>query len=398
MKAILLKRGREKSVLRRHPWIFSGAIAKIEGHPKQGETVDILASEGALLARGAYSPHSQITVRIWTFDPREDVSSEFFDGRLRQAVEARRSLMSGDGPAGVRLINAESDGLPGIIADRYGDFLVVQFLSAGADYWKGAVVETLMRLMSVSGVYERSDAGVREKEGLPKLAGTLAGREPQDLVEIREGSCRFLVDIKRGHKTGFYLDQRENRGMIAEFARGTEMLNCFSYTGGFGIAALRAGAEKVTNVDTSAGALDLARRNAEINGVDASNLESVEGDAFAVLRRWRDAGRAFDVIVLDPPKFAESQSQLARASRGYKDINLLAFKLLRPGGILFTFSCSGLMSPELFQKIVADAALDAGCEAQIIRRLAQASDHPTLLSFPEGSYLKGFICRAASNL
>jgi 23S rRNA (cytosine1962-C5)-methyltransferase len=298
----------------------------------------------------------------------------------------------------VRLVNAESDGLPGIIADRYGDFLVVQFLSAGADYWKGAVVETLMRLMSVSGVYERSDAGVREKEGLPKLAGTLAGREPQDLVEIREGSCRFLVDIKRGHKTGFYLDQRENRGMIAEFARGTEMLNCFSYTGGFGVAALQAGAAKVTNVDTSAGALELARRNSEINGLDASNLESVEGDAFTVLRRWRDAGRAFDVIVLDPPKFAESQSQLARASRGYKDINLLAFKLLRPGGILFTFSCSGLMSPELFQKIVADAALDAGCDAQIIRRLAQASDHPTLLSFPEGSYLKGFICRAASNL
>ena len=201
MKAILLKRGREKSVLRRHPWIFSGAIAKIEGHPKLGETVDVLASEGALLARGAYSPHSQITVRIWTFDPREDVSNEFFDGRLRQAIEARRSLMPGDGPVGVRLVNAESDGLPGIIADRYGDFLVVQFLSAGAEYWKGAVVETLMRLMSVSGVYERSDVDVREKEGLSKLAGTLAGREPQDLVEIREGSCRFLVDIKRGHKT-----------------------------------------------------------------------------------------------------------------------------------------------------------------------------------------------------
>jgi len=398
MKAILLKRGREKSVLRRHPWIFSGAIARIEGHPKPGETVDVLAAEGALLARGAYSPHSQITVRIWTFDPREDVSSEFFDGRLRQAVESRRSLMPGDDPVGVRLVYAESDGLPGIIADRYGDYIAVQFLSAGADYWKGAVVETLMRLTGASGVYERSDVDVREKEGLPKLAGTLAGREPPDLMEIREGSCRFLVDIKRGHKTGFYLDQRENRDTIAAFARGTEMLNCFSYTGGFGIAALAAGAERATNVDTSAGALELARRNAEINGLDASKLESVEGDAFAVLRRWREAGRTFDVIVLDPPKFAESQSQLPRASRGYKDINLLAFKLLRPGGTLFTFSCSGLMSPELFQKILADAALDAGCEAQIIRRLAQASDHPTLLSFPEGSYLKGFICRAASNL
>ena len=395
MKAILLKRGREKSVLRRHPWIFSGAIARIEGHPKQGETVDVLAAEGALLARGAYSPHSQITVRIWTFDPREDVSSEFFDGRLRQAVEARRSLLAGDDPVGVRLVNAESDGLPGIIADRYGDFVAVQFLSAGADYWKGAVVETLMRLTGASGVYERSDVDVREKEGLPKLAGTLAGKEPPDLMEIREGPCRFLVDIKRGHKTGFYLDQRENRHMIAAFAGGTDMLNCFSYTGGFGVAALLSGAARVTNVDASAGALELAARNAEINGIDESLVENVEGDAFTVLRRWRDAKREFDLIVLDPPKFVESQSHLARASRGYKDINLLAMKLLRRGGVLFTFSCSALMSPELFQKIVADAALDAGREAQIIRRLAQAADHPTLLSFPEGSYLKGFIIRTA---
>jgi 23S rRNA (cytosine1962-C5)-methyltransferase len=225
----------------------------------------------------------------------------------------------------------------------------------------------------------------------------LAGREPPDLIEIQEGPCRFLVDVKRGHKTGFYLDQRENRGMIAEFARDADVLNCFSYTGGFGVAALQAGAARVTNVDSSANALELARLNADINGIEALRLENVEGDAFNVLRRWRDEGRTFDTIVLDPPKFAESQSQLLRASRGYKDVNLLAFKLLKPGGTLFTFSCSGLMTGELFQKIVADAALDAGREAQIIRRLAQASDHPTLLSFPEGSYLKGFICRTAAN-
>lgn len=393
MKAVVLKRGREKSLMRRHPWIFSGAIARVEGKPRRGETVDILAAEGAVLARGSYSPASQITVRVWTFDLQEDVSPEFFHGRLERAIDSRRALVADEGPHGVRLVNAESDNLPGIIVDLYADFIAVQFLTAGAEYWKGAVVEALSRLASVTGIYERSDADVREKEDLPKLAGVLAGREPPDLVEIREGPCRYLVDLKRGHKTGFYLDQRENRGMIGEFARGADVLNCFSYTGGFGIAALHAGAARVTNVDSSASALELARKNAELNGLDASKLEQVEGDTFTIMRRWRDAGRVFDLIVLDPPKFAQSQSQLMRASRGYKDINLLAFKLLAPGGTLFTFSCSGLVSAELFQKIVADAALDAGREAQIVRRLAQAGDHPTLLSFPEGAYLKGLICK-----
>jgi 23S rRNA (cytosine1962-C5)-methyltransferase len=395
MKAIILKRGREKSILRKHPWIFSGAIAKVEGHPKFGETVDVLAAEGALLARGAYSPQSQITVRIWTFDPREDVSAELFANRLARAIEARRSLLSMDGPVGLRLVNAESDCLPGIIIDRYGEFLVVQFLSAGAEYWKSVVTETLVRLLPSSGLYERSDVDVREKEGLPKLAGVLAGQEPPDLIEIREGPCRFLVDVKRGHKTGFYLDQRENRALIAGYAPGAEMLNCFAYTGAFGVAALMAGATRVTNLESSASALDLALRNAELNGLDESSMKNVGGDAFTVLRRWRDEGREFDLIVLDPPKFADSQSHLLRASRGYKDINLLAFRLLKPGGVLFTFSCSGLVTSELFQKIVADAALDAGCDAQIIRRLAQGADHPTLLSFPEGSYLKGLVVRTA---
>jgi 23S rRNA (cytosine1962-C5)-methyltransferase len=393
MKTIVLKRGREKSLMRRHPWIFSGAIARVEGKPRQGETVDILAAEGAVLARGSYSPASQITVRVWTFDPQEEVTPEFFHGRLERAIDSRRALLADEGPHGVRLVNAESDGLPGIIVDLYADFIVGQFLTAGAEYWKGAVVEALSRLASVSGIYERSDADVREKEDLPKLAGVLAGAEPPDLVEIREGPCRYLVDVKRGHKTGFYLDQRENRRMMEEFAPGADALNCFSYTGGFGIAALHAGAARVTNVDSSASALELARKNAELNGLDASSLENVEADAFTIMRRWRDAGRLFDLIVLDPPKFAQSQSQLMRAGRAYKDINLLAFKLLAPGGTLLTFSCSGLVSAELFQKIVADAALDAGREAQIVRRLAQAGDHPTLLSFPEGAYLKGLICK-----
>ena len=394
MKAVVLKRGREKSLLRRHPWVFSGAIARVEGRPRPGETVDILAAEGAVLARGSYSPESQITVRVWTFDPQEEVSPEFFHGRLERAIEARSVLGAGEGPIGVRLVNAESDGLPGIIVDRYADFIVAQFLSAGAEYWKGAIAEHLSRLEGVAGVYERSDADVREKERMPKLAGLLAGREPPELIEIREGVCRYLVDVRGGHKTGFYLDQRENRGAIAEWAGGASALNCFSYTGGFGVAALHAGAAKVVNVDSSAGALELGRKNVALNGFDPSSVEDVEGDAFTILRRWRGAGRLFDVIVLDPPKFAESQIQLMRASRGYKDINMLAFELLEPGGILFTFSCSGLVSAELFQKIVADAALDAGREAQIVRRLSQASDHPTLLSFPEGGYLKGLVCKA----
>jgi 23S rRNA (cytosine1962-C5)-methyltransferase len=394
MKAVVLKRGREKSLLRRHPWIFSGAIARVEGRPRPGETVDILAAEGAVIARGSYSPESQITVRVWTFDPQEEVSPEFFRGRLERAIEARGALAAGEGPLGVRLVNAESDGLPGIIVDRYADFIVAQFLSTGAEYWKGAVAETLSQVDGVSGVYERSDADVREKENMPKLAGLLAGREPPELIEIREGPCRYLVDVRGGHKTGFYLDQRENRGVIAECAGDASVLNCFSYTGGFGVAALHAGAANVVNVDSSAGALELGRKNVALNGFDPSRVEDVEGDAFTVLRRWRGAGRLFEMIVLDPPKFAESQSQLMRASRGYKDINMLAFELLAPGGTLFTFSCSGLVSAELFQKIVADAALDAEREAQIVRRLSQASDHPTLLSFPEGSYLKGLICKA----
>ncbi len=348
MKAIVLKRGREKSLMRKHPWIFSGAIARIEGNPRAGETVDILTAEGALLGRGAYSPRSQMTVRVWTFDPQEEVSPEFFADRLARAVESRAALLAGEESHGVRLVNAESDGLPGIIVDRYGEYLVVQFLTTGAEYWKAAIVEALSRFEGVAGVYERSDADVREKEGLPKLAGVLAGAEPPDLVEIREGPCRFLVDLKHGHKTGFYLDQRENRAMIAEFARGAAMLNCFSYTGGFGVASLAAGAVAATNVDSSAPALDLVLRNAELNGFDASMLENVDGDAFTVLRKWRDEGRMFDLIVLDPPKFAESTvaarareprlqgyqpARLQTPRAGRDTVHLLVLRAHEPGAL-----------------------------------------------------------------
>jgi len=395
MKSIILKQGREKSVLRRHPWIFTGAIERIAGEPKSGETVEIVGSDGSWRARASYSPISQIAARIWTFDSEEDVGPEFFRRRLERSISARGALASASAPTAARLCNAESDGLPGIIIDRYAGFIVMQLLTAGAERWREVLIAELARLVPAAGIYERSDVSVRDKEGLPKRSGVMAGAPPPELLEIVEGPCRFLVDPRRGHKTGFYLDQRENRAAAAGFASGASVLNCFCYTGGFGVTALMAGASRVTNVDSSTAALDLARRNFDLNGLAPEQVEYVDGDAFSVLRAWRDERREFDLIVLDPPKFVESTAQLTRAARGYKDINMLAFKLLRQGGLLFTFSCSGLLEPDLFQKIVADAALDAGREAQIVRRLSQASDHPTALSFPEGSYLKGFICRVS---
>jgi 23S rRNA (cytosine1962-C5)-methyltransferase len=393
MASVILKAQREKSLLRRHPWIFSGAIAKIHGSPQSGETVDILSSDGKWFGRGAYSPSSQITVRVWTFNREEEVSPALFRSRLQRVVESRLFLLKKYDTDACRLVNSESDGIPGLIVDRYGDFLVCQFLAAGAENWKQTIVDQLTELVPQAGIYERSDVTVREKEGLPEHTGVLYGQEPPELVEIREGPSRFLVDIRRGHKTGFYLDQRDNRAFVAEYAESSEILNCFSYTGGFTVAALKGGAVSVTNIDSSAGALELGLRNIRLNGLDIAKVTNTEGDVFTIMRSYRDSGRRFDAIILDPPKFAGSRGQLMRACRGYKDINLLAFKLLRPGGLLFTFSCSGLVDKDLFQKIVADASLDAGREAQIIRWLSQATDHPTSLNFPEGSYLKGLICR-----
>ncbi|MBC7188405.1 MAG: class I SAM-dependent methyltransferase [Calditrichaeota bacterium] len=393
MARVFLKAGRDKSLRRWHPWIFAGAIAKVEGGPHPGETVDIVSAEGEVLGRGAFSPHSQIMVRVWTFDPAEEVDGAFFRARLTRAIAARASLIQGGTTTAFRLVNAESDGLPGLIVDRYDEFLVCQFLSAGSEAWRQTLVEALAELVPCQGIYERSDVDVRSKEGLSPRTGLLWGQSPPELVEIREGQCRFLVDLVRGHKTGFYLDQRENRALAARYCQGMQVLNCFAYTGAFAIWALLGGAAAVTNIESSAEALALARRNLALNGIDANAAEFIQGDAFQELRRLRDSGRQFDVVILDPPKFADSQAQVPKASRGYKDINLLAFKLLRPRGVLVTFSCSGLIAPELFQKIVADAALDAGRSAQIIARLGQACDHPVALSFPEGGYLKGLVCR-----
>jgi 23S rRNA (cytosine1962-C5)-methyltransferase len=395
MVEVILKPGRDKPVRRHHPWIFSGAVALVKGSVTDGDVVDVVASDGTWLARGTINRKSQIVVRLLTFKQEEAIDGTFWRSRLERAMAGRAMLASSDDTTAYRLVNAESDGLPGLIVDRYGDYLATQFLTLGIEQWKKEIVEQVASL-SYKGVYDRSDVDVRVKEGLPQTTGVLAGDEPPDLVEIRENNLRFLVDVKHGHKTGFYLDQRDNRRKVAPYLRGCQVLNCFAYTGAFAVYAVSAGAKSVTNVDTSAEALELARKNAKLNPkglVDPSGLEYVEGDVFAELRRFRAEGRAFDAIILDPPKFAQNDRQLARAARGYQDINRVAMNILRPGGILATFSCSGLVSPDLFQKIVFSASLEAGREVQIVEKLGQASDHPILATLPESEYLKGFVCR-----
>jgi 23S rRNA (cytosine1962-C5)-methyltransferase len=390
---VVLKPGREKSLHRRHPWIFSGAIDRASPTLAAGETVKVVSSDGIPLAIGSVSPRSQIRVRVWSFDPDEEITPQFFANRLNRALKLRQSLQAGRKLSALRLVNAESDGLPGLIVDRYEDFLVCQFLSAGAEHWKTEVVRQLMDLVPVAGIYERSEGVGRLKEGLAASSGVLMGAEPPERIEIREGPLRLLVDIRHGHKTGYYLDQRENRARVAAFSGGAEVLNCFAYTGGFGLQALKAGAEHLVNVETSPEALDILQRQLSLNGLDINAVENIGTDVFQALRAFRDAGRSFNLIILDPPKFAASGPQVNKAARGYKDINLLAFKLIRPNGVLFTFSCSGHVNAALFQKIVADAALDAGLDVQILEHMEQASDHAVALNFPEGAYLKGLICR-----
>jgi 23S rRNA (cytosine1962-C5)-methyltransferase len=365
--------------------------------PGLGETVAVQSYSGQPLGWGAFSPQSQISVRLWSFDPAGAITPDFFTRRLRQALDARADLHTRPDLDAYRLVNAESDGLPGLVVDRYGQYLGLQFLSAGAERWKPDLTRALQSLAAeylgpLIGLYERSDVDVRVKEGLEPVVGVLAGDPPPDQIAILENGCRFLVQPAVGHKTGFYLDQRENRAAVSAYAAGAEVLNAFAYTGGFGVYALRGGAVRVTNVDTSTAALELSQANYAANGLDLSRVENVAGDVFQVLRAYRDSRRQFDLIVLDPPKFADSRSQLEGAARGYKDINLLALKLLRPGGILVTFSCSGLVTRDLFQKIVAGAAVDSGRDVRILRWLSQASDHPVALTFPEGEYLKGLVC------
>jgi 23S rRNA (cytosine1962-C5)-methyltransferase len=393
--ALYLKPGREKSLLRRHPWIFSGAVARVDGNPAAGATVDLLAAGGQFLARAAYSPSSQIRARVWTFDQSEPVDVAFFRRRIGNAIAARAAWHTPPGTDALRLIHAESDDLPGLIVDRYADMLVIQFLSAGIEFWRETIADVLLEETGLQSIYERSDADVRELEGLLQRTGPLRGAVPYSPFTILENNLKFTVNLETGHKTGFYLDQRENRLRVRSLAEGRDVLDCFCYSGGFTVNALAGGAKSVLSVDASAEALSLCRENVALNALDISRHTVLEGDIFQLLRKFRDEARSFDLIVLDPPKFAPTAAQAEKAARGYKDINLLAFKLLRAGGLLVTCSCSGGVDATLFQKIVASAALDAGVEAQILAHLEQAPDHPVALHFPEGAYLKGLVCRRA---
>lgn len=399
---VIVRPEREKAIQRRHPWLFSGAIKTVVGDPADGDIVVVRNERGDFLARGYWNSRSAIQVRLLSWSPDEAIDEAFWRGRLQRALKGRHiyNRLAGQGKmVAYRLVNAENDSLPGLIVDRYADWLVIQALTLGIEVRKSLIVDLLVELISPAGIYERSDVDVRAKEGLPNTTGLLAGDEPPELIEIDENGRRFLVDVRRGHKTGFYLDQRENREIIGDWFRWDErashreVLNAFAYTGGFAVYALGGLVRRVINVDSSAEALRLARRNIALNGYAVDEDDFIEGDVFSVLRYWRDGGRMFDLIILDPPKFAHSARQVESAARGYKDINLLAFQLLKPGGVLATFSCSGAVSADLFQKIVFAAAVDAGCDAQIIRWLSQASDHPVALTFPEGAYLKGLLCR-----
>jgi 23S rRNA (cytosine1962-C5)-methyltransferase len=393
---VILKTDRDRAVRLRHPWIFSGAIKSVDDSAVDGAVVDVYASDGHWMARGHLNRKSQICIRLCTWDPEEALDKTFWRKRVTKAVSRRADLESEPSTTAYRLVNAESDGLPGLVVDRYGEWLALQALTLGADVTKGEIAGILWDTVpDVQGVFERSDVDVRLKEGLDLCKGPLVGSEPPERVEILENGHRFLVDIRDGHKTGFYLDQRENRQRFSGYCSGAEVLNAFSYTGAFGIYALSGNAQNVVDIDTSGAALAVARKIAELNGFNRAPIEYREADVFAELRSLRGEKRSFDIVVLDPPRFALSRSHVKKAARGYKDINWLAFQLLRPGGMLFTFSCSGLVSRELFRKIVFDAALDAGRDAQILGWLSQGSDHPSALNFPESEYLKGLMCRVS---
>ncbi|WP_306476187.1 class I SAM-dependent rRNA methyltransferase [Methyloversatilis sp.] len=404
---LILAPGRERSVLRRHPWIFAGAVDRIDGRARPGDTVVVQASNGRALGRAALSPESQIRARMWTFVD-ESIDDAFFRRTVARAVEQRRDLPEltpeFGASGGVRLLHGESDGLPGVVADRYGDLIVLQITSAGGEKWRDAIADALTRATGITRIYERSDPDVRAFEGLAARTGWLTGEAGHEDGAMRpvisecaaRGRINIEVDVANGHKTGFYLDQRDSRRLCGELAEGRRVLNCFCYTGGFSLHALAGGATEVLSIDSSGPALEMARANLAHNpGLDAGRATWLEADVFQHLRTLRAEGRKFDLVVLDPPKFAPSASHAKSAARAYKDINLLGLRLLAPGGLLMTYSCSAGIDPAMFQGIVGDAAADAGVGARVLRRLSAGVDHPVGLAFPEGEYLKGLLIRVA---
>jgi 23S rRNA (cytosine1962-C5)-methyltransferase len=389
---ITLREGRDKSVRLHHPWIFASAIKSVEGDPAAGATVMVRSAADELLGKAAYSPDSQIRARMWTWNPQEEIDRKFFETRIRNSFQLRETAQVSARTSAYRVIHGESDGLPGLIADRYNDILVIQVTTAGIEAHRQEIMEILSEVCGCKTLYERSDVDVRELEGLQPVKGLIAGEPLQSPQYIEENGLKFEVDLENGQKTGFFLDQRDNRELLRHFVQDRSVLNCFCYTGAFSAYAFAGGASSVLSMDSSAPALEQVLRNLALNGFGDRESEVMEADVFTALRKFRDSRKSFDVIILDPPKFAPTIAQAERAARGYKDINLLAFKLLNPGGVLFTFSCSGGVSRELFQKIVTGAAQDAGVNARILAQLSQGPDHPIALNFPEGMYLKGLVC------
>lgn len=392
LASCILRAGRDKSVRLKHPWIFASAIDEIKGNPSDGDTIMVKSSNDETLGSAAFSGISQIRARMWTWDSQEKVDEKFLFNKIQLSIEKRKNYVISNNADSYRLVFGESDGVPGLIVDQYNDTLVIQILSVGIEQKKDLICEILRTILPGKRIYERSDVDVRALEGLEPRTGLIHGEALQEAIWIQEFGVKYFLDIENGQKTGFYLDQRENRHKLGQYCQDRDVLNCFSYTGGFTLNALKGGAKSVISVDSSRPAIDQMEVNIRKNEFISNKSTSICGDVFKELRLMRDKAQSFDVIVLDPPKFAPTISQAEKAARGYKDINLLALKLLRPGGILFTFSCSGGISRDLFQKIISGAALDAGCDIQIMDVLSQAADHPVLVSFPESMYLKGLVC------
>ncbi len=392
---VSIKKGREKPILQRHPWIFSGSLEDKNLDIAPGTIVDVRDHQSTFMARGYYNQKSQIRVRLLTWNQEETINRDFWRRRLHESIQRRQELRQQGDSNALRLVHAEADLIPGLIVDQYADCLVIQALTAGIDTHLGEIISVLNELLQPHAIYERSDDQVRELEGLTRRSTLISGTlQDEGLVEIHEHGVRFLVDIPRGQKTGFYIDQRDNRRLAGRFAAGKRVLNCFAYTGGFGVVAMVKGAREVINIDDNQNSLELARKNMELNAASTvTDTHYITANVFHQLREYRDANESFDLIVLDPPKFARNAAQLQKACRGYKDLNLIAMKLLKKDGYLMTFSCSGLVSHDLFQKIVFGAAIDAGAEVQIIKSLGQSEDHPVHLCFPESDYLHGFLCR-----
>lgn len=396
---IILKTGREKSVRHRHPWLFSGAIGGVEGSPAPGDIVRVQAANGEFLAYGYYNPRSQITLRLLAWKEDEAIDAAWWARRIRESIARRSTLMASPQTNALRLVYSEADGLPGLIVDRYADYLVCQFLTAGIERVRSEIVGQLEELVKPAGILDLSDTDTRNVEGLAPCTWLIRGTAPDHAVIVRENGFRFAVDLGGGQKTGFYLDQRDNRRVVSELAQGRSVLDCFCYTGGFTVPILAASPRSVMCIDSSEAALGLLRTNVSMLEHDSPGLKMGEtelacANVFEELRRLRDRGRQFGMIILDPPKLAASHSQVARAKRAYKDLNLLALKLLTPGGVLATFSCSGAISRADLQSVVSWAATDANRQVRILRLLSQGGDHPVLSSFPESEYLKGILCIA----